>query len=64
MSGVLGPRLVECGPDAIDIVELEATGESDPRAGRNEELGVRALARRDKIAAVDDGGGQRPMADD
>jgi hypothetical protein len=62
--GVLGARFVERGPDAVDIVAVEPAGEGDAGAGGNAEIGIGALTRCDEIAAVDHGGGQRPMVED
>jgi hypothetical protein len=50
---VLGHHLVEHRPDALVIVAVHAAGEGDPGALRQEDLGIRAAARIDELAAVD-----------
>jgi hypothetical protein len=49
--GVLGHHLVEHGPDALVIVAIDAAGEGDPGALRQEDLSVRTAARIDELAA-------------
>jgi hypothetical protein len=51
--GVLGHHLVEHGPDALVIVTVDAAGEGDPGAFRQQDLGVRTAPRVDELAAVD-----------
>ena len=61
--GVLAHHLVENGPDAVVIAVLDAAGEGDPGALRQQDLGVRTAARIDEVAAVDHRGRHRGPVD-
>ena len=52
---MLGEDLVEHGPDALVVVALDATGEGDLRAFRQQQFGLGAAARGDEVAAVEHG---------
>jgi hypothetical protein len=56
---VLGHHLVEHGPDALVIAVLDAAGEGDPGALRQEDLGIRTPACIDELPAVDHRGRHR-----
>ena len=55
--------LVERVPDPVVIVAVEATGEGDLGAGRNEHLGFGAAAGGEEVAAVDHRRGHRLVGD-
>ena len=63
MSGVLGPGLVEHVPDAVVILVVDAAGDKDARALRQEDLGLGPALRVDEVAAVDDGGSHGAVVD-
>ena len=61
--GVFGVHPVKDGPNAQVIGAILPAGKSDPRAGRQMDLGVGAPLCGDKVATVDDGGGQVAVID-
>lgn len=61
--GMLGLDLVEGVPDAGMVVAVEATGEGDAGADRDQHLGLGLLAGGDKIPAVDDCCGESSVVD-
>lgn len=61
--GMPGVDMVELGPDQLMIVEIEAAGESDLGAGREQDLLLGALSGGDEIVATDHRRGEIAVID-